>query len=103
MNTFLCKHEKNTWGGYISAFKNYGTHCEFKIQSRSGIMVIFGRTSQGYFACMPDFGVGCHLSELNDVFWNTERLAAVLGIVDGVTVAQALQHLYREPEYPKFK
>ena len=42
---------------------------------------------------MPDFGVGCHLVDLKDIFWNTEKLTAVLGEVDGITVASALYAL----------
>ena len=61
-----------------------------RIDSRSGILVIFGRTTQGGFACMPDFGAGCHLVNLKDRFWNTEKLTEVLGKVDGITVAEAL-------------
>jgi hypothetical protein len=83
-------------------FKDYGTYYEFMIQSRSSIMVIFGKTSRGYFACMPDFNVGCHLVNLNDTFWNTERLTAIIGTVDGVTVAHALLHLWKELGYPEF-
>lgn len=51
---------------------------------------------------MPDFDVGCHLANLNDTFWNMERLTEVLGVVDGVTVAYALLHLWKELEYPEF-
>ncbi|WP_088188892.1 DUF6618 family protein [Desulfosporosinus sp. FKA] len=102
MNTFICKYKKKSWPGLISMFKDDGTHYEFMVQSRSSIMVVFGKTSRGYFACMPDFDVGCHLANLNDIFWNTERLTAVLGVVDGVTVAAALQHLYKELGYPEF-
>lgn len=53
-------------------------------------MVLFGETSRGGFACMPDFGAGCHLTDLKDKFWNTEKLTQVLGKVDGITVATAL-------------
>jgi hypothetical protein len=102
MMQFTCKHKKKSWTGHIAMFNNYGTHYEFMIQSRSNIMVVFGKTSRGYFACMPDFDVGCHLVHLNDIFWNTERLTAVLGMVDGVTVATALVHLYKELDYPEF-
>ena len=102
MNTFICKHRKKSWSGSISLFKAHGTHYEFLIQSRSSIMVVFGKTSRGYFACMPDFNAGCHLVKLNDVFWNSERLIAVLGVVDGVTVASALLYLHKELEYPEF-
>ena len=102
MNTFKCTYRKKSWTGSITILKNYGTHYEFMIQSRSSIMVIFGKTSRGYFACMPDFNVGCHLVSLNDVFWNTERLTAVLGVADGVTVASALLFLAKELRYPEF-
>jgi len=90
MNTFICKYKNEHWNGYIAMFYNYGTHFEFRINSRSGIMVLFGKTSRGYFACMPDFNCGCHLVNLKDTFWNTERLIEVMGIADGVTVASAL-------------
>lgn len=102
MSSFICKHKKKSWSGTITMFKSYGTHFEFMIQSRSSIMVVFGKTSRGYFACMPDFNVGCHLVELNDVFWNTERLTEVLGVADGVTVATALLSLADELCYPVF-
>jgi hypothetical protein len=82
--------------------RSYGSHYEFMIQSRSSILVMFGKTSGDYFACMPDFEVSCHLANLNDVFWNTEKLTAVLGAVDGVTVATALLHLFKELGYPEF-
>lgn len=78
------------WTGLISVFKNYGSHYEIRIESRSGILVLFGVTSSGGFACMPDFEVGCHLVNLKDKFWNTEKLTKVLGQVDGITVASAL-------------
>jgi hypothetical protein len=102
MNTFECRQGKRYWTGSITRFENYGTHYEFMIQSRSSIMVIFGKTSRGFFACMPDFNVGCHLVCLNDVFWNTERLSIVLGKADGITVASALVFLAEKLYYPEF-
>lgn len=78
------------WKGRITEFKNHGSHYEIRIESRSGILVIFGKTRQGGFACMPDFGAGCYLASLKDKFWNTEKLSEVLGKVDGITVAEAL-------------
>lgn len=83
-------HRNERWKGKITKFKNHGTHYEIRIESRSGILVIFGKTTQGGFACMPDFGAGCHLVSLKDKFWNTEKLSGVLGKVDGITVAEAL-------------
>lgn len=61
-----------------------------RIESRSGINVILGKTAYGNFACIPDFNAGCHLSNLKDRFWNAERLCEVIGKIDGITVAYAL-------------
>lgn len=82
--------QKERWKGKITELKIHGSHYEMRIESRSGILVIFGKTTQGGFACMPDFGAGCHLVNLKDKFWNTEKLSKVLGKVDGITVAEAL-------------
>ena len=102
MNTFNCTYRKKIWTGSITMFENYGSHYEFMIRSRSNIVVLFGKNSREYFACMPDFNVGCHLVNLNDILWNTERLIEVLGVVDGVTVASALLFLAKELCYPEF-
>lgn len=89
------KNGKKTerWKGAILGLREYASHCEFRIESLSGIMVVFGKTVCGGFACMPDFGAGCHLAGLDDIFWNTEKLTEVLGEVDGITVASALYAL----------
>jgi hypothetical protein len=72
------------------------------VENRSSILVIFGKTSQGYIACLPDFNVGCHLFSLNDISWNAERLTKLLGVGDGVTVASVLLFLAKELRYPEF-
>ena len=82
-------HLEETWPGFITYIKNYGSHYEMQIQSRSSINVLFGKTTRGYFACVPDWNVGCHLVDFKDVFWNTEKLSIVLGEADGITVANA--------------
>lgn len=81
------------WQGEIKGFINYGSHYEIFIESRSSIQVLFGKTSRGSFACMPDFEAGCHLIELRNKFWNQEKLCSALGLVDGITVATALCEL----------
>ena len=84
------KKRKETWTGRIISMINYGSHFEIQIQSRSSILVLLGKTTLGNFACMPDFGAGCHLSKLKDKFYSTEKLVSVMGKVDGITVASAL-------------
>lgn len=93
------KSRSEKWAGRITGFKSYGNHYEIRIESRSGILVLFGKTTQGAFACMPDFGAGCHLVNPRDLFWNTEQLVRVLGKVDGITVASALNSLADKISY----
>ncbi len=91
---FKCSNDKQEkWSGSITYLKNYGHYYEIVIESRSRILVLFGKTSQGGFACIPDFGVGCHLVDLQDRFWNTEQLIRALGVVDGITVSAAFNAL----------
>lgn len=90
------KNRKEKWHGEIIRFINHGSHCEVLIESRSSILIIFGKTSQGAFASMPDFEVGCHLVDLSDKFWNQEKLCSVLGKVDGITAATALYELFSQ-------
>jgi len=63
--------------------------------------VVVGKTACGWFACMPDFGAGCHLAKPGDRFWNTERLMEVLDEVDGITVALTLHALSPDDRFIK--
>lgn len=63
---------------------------QLRIVSRSSFFVIVGHTGFDHFICLPDWGVGAYLSEFDDLFWNKEKLIELLGIVDGITVACAL-------------
>ena len=97
---FECKRniDKNKiekWEGIIPRITNYGTHCEIRIEARSGIMAVFGKVSRGGFVCLPDHGVGCHIANLNDKYWNIESLLEVLDEVDAITVAEALFALHK--------
>lgn len=79
------------WSGMITKLTEFGSHYELKIESRSGFIVVIGKTNYGNFACIPDYDVGCHLSNLNDLFWNSERLRAIMNKIDAITVAHALK------------
>ncbi len=93
---FLCNSRDSKWSGNITKLINYGTHYEMRIESRSGITVLFGKTSMGNFACMPDFGAGCHLAELNNEFYSKGKLTNVINHVDAITIAKALNTLTPE-------
>lgn len=80
-----------SWEARIAYIKNYGSHYEMRVQSYYGsVLVLFGKTAFGYFACIPDFEAGCYLSYLKDIFWNTEQLTRIIDEITGITVAEAL-------------
>lgn len=84
------------WDGYVKTFRNYGSHYEIQIQSRSGFIFMVGNYINGGFISIPAFGVGCDLSSYNDYFWNNEKLARHMGPVDAATVAEALRTLNKK-------
>lgn len=87
---------RDVWQGRIMSLENHASHYEMRIESRSSLRVIFGRSSTGGFACLPDHRISCHLAHLKDCFWNTEQLISILGDVDGITVARALYRIAEE-------
>lgn len=93
------RNQTENWKGEIKKIINYGSHYEIFIDSRSSISLLFGKTSRGGFACIPDFEAGCHLVDLKNLAWNTEKLVSTLGKVDGITVANALYKLSNQGFY----
>jgi len=90
---FKCQTKFNNksevWFGEIKYLKKY-THYEMFIDSRSSIRTIYGKLSEGSSLCLPDYGLGCRLVDLNDKFWNLEKLISLIGKVDGITLYNAL-------------
>jgi hypothetical protein len=99
MIQFHCSYQwddgsKDAWKGTVNQIIHFGSHYEVLILSRSSLRVLVGQSTSGLFACLPDFSVGCHLSTLNDTFYNSEKLIHALdNAVDGTTVAYALKAL----------
>lgn len=81
------------WHGYVKNIRNYGSHYEIQIQSRSGFVFMIGKYINGAFISIPAFGVGCDISDYNDYFWNNEHLVSYMNPVDAATVAEALRTL----------
>jgi len=94
-NRKINKDKTEKWTGIIPRITDYGTHFEIRIEARSGIMALFGRASRGGFICLPDHGVGCHIANLNDKYWNIENLLEILDEVEALTVAEALYSLHK--------
>lgn len=76
--------------------KQYNAEAFFEISfcaNGSHFLVIYGKHGNGGFCCIPNFGIGCEMSdEPNDVFYNTEKLtAAGLPLIDAEAVAKAIK------------
>ncbi|WZL79230.1 hypothetical protein QBE55_03440 [Eubacteriales bacterium mix99] len=76
------------WDGYMKSIRNYGSHYEIQIESRSGFFFLVGNYVNDNFIRIPAFGVGYDLSCYSNYFWNNENLARFLNPVDAATVAE---------------
>lgn len=81
------RHWKGTWSE-TGASRDF---CELHISARGSLFtVIFGSSSSGNWACIPELGIGAPLSCLSDVFWNFEKLSRLASRPDAATIAYAL-------------
>ncbi len=94
---FQCRLRTNnsdqSWLGRIRSLRDYGSHREIELSSRSALTLIVGAYTHGHFLSVPEYGVGCGLAQYDDVFWNQEQLSRWLSVVDAVTIAEALRFL----------
>ncbi len=60
--------------------KRYKADALFEVQfdtCGSNYLLIYGKHINGYYCCIPNFGVSCEMAEPTDTFYNYERLCAV--------------------------
>ncbi len=103
--TYRCKTQKETgsgeehWNGEIKNLKQKEGIIEAEITGRGTVMhIIIGEYEYGRYLCIPGRQVGSELAGLKDVFWNREQLARQIGIIDAITVAEALNVIENELE-----
>ena len=87
------ENSEQSWNGRIRSLRDYGSHQEIVLSSRSAVTLIVGAYTHGHFLSVPEYGIGCDLAQYDDVFWNRERLSRLLSLVDAVTIAEALRFL----------
>lgn len=95
---FLCTNQtekrKTHWTGVVSSIKGNRKKCEFEIRSRGHYYhVIIGAHDFGNFVCIPNWDVGCELSDSSDLFWNLERLERGFSKTNAITVATAIKNV----------
>lgn len=99
---FICKRNKKyeaveKWEGTIKLNLIRGNVVEAVVQGRGSTMtIIIGDYINGHFLCVPDLNVGCPLAAYNDVFWNYERLSALMNHVDAMTIVAGVAALMEE-------
>ncbi len=57
--------------------KRYKADALFEVQfdtCGSNYLLIYGKHINGYYCCIPNFGVSCEMAEPTDTFYNYERL-----------------------------
>lgn len=84
-----------SWKGSLRVLKD-GNPCEAEAEARGSYFhLIVGKHSYGNFVCIPNWNVGTELAELDDIFWNEERLREYTSLrnVDACSVAAAINSL----------
>ncbi len=87
------------WKGRVGQIWCHGDRVEANITGRGSAMhVIIGEYEYGRYVCIPDWGIGSALAELDDSFWNQEQLERRMSKVDAITLSEALKTISKELE-----
>jgi len=99
MRSFVCHHYWNNkrdekWMAMVTNITQHDSWCEFFIESRSTIHVLVSNGENGRIVAVPDWRASCWLSNPSDLATNKGKLGRIMkNIVDGTTVAYALQNM----------
>jgi len=94
--SLLGNGEGKTWTGTILWLEENEVFIEAGIKARgSGFHIIIGNYRHGRYLCIPGWNIGCDLADLSDLYWNQEHLCEVLGRIDAVSIACALEKIDR--------
>jgi len=91
-----CRYKTTKWDATVEVFNidRDGQHFEARIKGRGSLFhAIIGEYSYGRYLCIPGWGIGCELAQLNDIFWNEERLSKCVSVIDAITLSRALSLL----------
>ncbi len=93
VNPSASQDEGKRWNSKIEFLLEKADGFEGIITGRgSSMFFIVGESERGSYICLPEWGIGSELANLNDVFWNRERLEIQkLNTVDAITLATRLQ------------
>ena len=102
---YLCNADlsctSQTWTGELSLLVHSTFFSEAVISGRGlRFHIIAGKYQNGNYLCIPNWNLGCELSDLSDTFWNTESISrqlddpfAVETIVSGLKALSGLDEV----------
>lgn len=98
MVKFNCVQKINetqtSWVGKIRTFKDNNSNYEINVDGiNTGMRIIFGNSERGSFISLPEYGVSCGADSFSNASQNYEKLAPLIGEVDAITVAEALNKM----------
>ena len=83
------------WTGAVLDFFDYGSYQHILISARGSRLSVFcGECSSYRWIFLPELEVGCSQAGFHDFFWNVERLSALIGRVDSLSVIFGLHFVY---------
>lgn len=91
--TYMCSYNKEEWSCEIKDVNYTKQITGFTVSGRgSSYRVYLVELGRKRWLDIPVLGLSSELSGLDDVFWNSEKLASSLNsIIDGLTIAKGLK------------
>ncbi len=88
-----------TWTGSLCSFEDYGAFQRISFSARCSLLeVIVGQCESYRWVFLPDYEVGCMQADINDIFWNAEKLSSLIGPTDASTIAYGIRYVYKKKE-----
>ncbi len=98
-DTFLVKSflSDETWTGSLRSFVDYGSFQLISFSARSSLLeVIVGQCDSYRWVFLPNYEIGCMQADINDIFWNSEKLSTLIGPTDASTIVYGICYAYQK-------
>lgn len=95
----LIESKRVKWKTYIKSVIFYCDYYEAVVEGEGReFTIIVGTTTNYNWIALPNQRLSCTLSKFDDVFWNSDHLGEMLGIIDATTIAEAIAYIDKNKE-----
>lgn len=95
----LLGDKKVEWETYITYINFYRGYYEAVIENyESEFTIIVGATQSYNFVAIPNKMLSSFISRYDDIFWNSDHLGEMLGIIDATSIATAIAYIDKNKE-----